>query len=292
MIRPPSAGSRGLLDSLLFLVGHPLSHSLSPAMHNGVIARLGLPLRYVGVELRPGFLADFFRVLRAGNFVGGNVTIPFKEEAAALADERTEAVSACGAANVILVRRGRLIADNTDGRGFLDALRVAGWGRRFPRVVILGAGGSARGIAYELCRTGAREVAILNRHPSRARSIARALSPRFPSASISAGELGPSRMEEEFRGADLIVQCTSLGLSGDWKDFPEGKIEKRTRFADIVYRKGGTPLVRRLASRGISAIDGLGMLAHQAARSFFLWTGRRVPARDFLALAEKTVEIL
>ena len=261
-------------------------------MHNGVIARLGLPLRYIGVDLRPGFLPDFFRVLRAGNFLGGNVTIPFKEEAAALADERSEAVEACGAANVIRVRQGRLLADNTDGRGFLDAMQEAGWGRRFRRVVILGAGGSARGIAYALCRSGSREVVLLNRHPSRAEGIARALSPRFPAASISAGELEPARMAKEFRGADLIVQCTSLGLSGPWKNFPEGGIEKNSRFADIVYRRGGTPLVRRLRMRGISAVDGLGMLAHQAARSFYLWTGRRVLAREFLSPVEKTVAIL
>jgi shikimate dehydrogenase len=292
VIRSPKAGARGFLESLLFIVGHPLSHSLSPAMHNGVIARLGLPLRYIGVDLRPGFLPDFFRVLRAGNFLGGNVTIPFKEEAAELADERSDAVSACGAANVIRVRQGRLLADNTDGRGFLDALQGAGWGRRFRRVVILGAGGSARGIVYELCRGGSREIAILNRHPSRAENIACALSPRFPAASFSAGDLKPARMAEEFRGADLIVQCTSLGLSGDWKNFPEAGIEKNSRFADIVYRKGGTPLVRRLRKRGVPAIDGLAMLAHQAARSFFLWTRRKVSAREFLSLAEKTVAIL
>jgi shikimate dehydrogenase len=261
-------------------------------MHNGVIARLGLPLRYVGVELRPGFLPDFFRTVRAGNFVGGNVTIPFKEEAAALADERSEAAAACGAANVIRVRQGRLFADNTDGRGFLDAVEGAGWGRRFRRVVILGAGGAARGIAYELCRCGAREIAILNRHPLRAEEIARALSPRFPAVSFSAGELKPVRMMREFNGADLIVQCTSLGLSAEWKNFPEGAIEKTSRFADIVYRKGGIPLVRRLRKRGIPAVDGLGMLAHQAARSFFLWTGKRVPAGEFLSLAEKTVAVL
>jgi shikimate dehydrogenase len=259
-------------------------------MHNGVIARLGLPLRYVGVNLTPGFLLDFFRVVRAGNFLGGNVTIPFKEEAAALADERSEAVDVCGAANVIRVRRGRLFADNTDGTGLLDAVQGAGWGRRFRRVVILGAGGSARGISYELCRSGAKEIAVLNRHPSRAAEIVRALSPRFPAASISAGELKPSRMIEEFHGADLIVQCTSLGLSGEWKNFPERGIEKTSCFADIVYRKGGTPLVRRLRKRGIPAIDGLGMLAHQAARSFFLWTGRKVPAEKFLSMAEKQLQ--
>jgi shikimate dehydrogenase len=291
VIRSRKAGRRGFLDSLLFIVGHPLSHTLSPAMHNGVISRLGLPLRYVGVELPPGYLRDFFRVVRAGNFLGGNVTIPFKEEAAALADERSEAVEACGAANVMIAKGGRLIADNTDGRGFLDALQAAGWGRRFRRVVVLGAGGSARGIVYELCRNGAREVAILNRTPARAAEIARTLSPRFPAAHIAAGKLEPVDMMKEFAGADLIVQCTSLGLAGEWKYFPVSSIEKTSFFADIVYRKGGTSLVRRLKKRGVPAIDGLGMLAHQAARSFFLWTGKRVPGGEFLSIAQKRIAI-
>lgn len=258
-------------------------------MHNGVISRLGLPLRYVGVELPPGCLRDFFRVVRAGNFLGGNVTIPYKEAAAALADERSEAVEACGAANVMIARQGRLVADNTDGSGFLDALQSAGWGRRFRRVVILGAGGSARGIAYELCRNGAREVSILNRNPVRAREIAKVLSPRFPASSIAAGKLETVDMMREFVGADLIVQCTSLGLAEEWKYFPISSVEKTSFFADIVYRQGGTSLVRRLKKRGIPAIDGLGMLAHQAARSFFLWTGKKVPGGEFLSIARKTI---
>lgn len=259
-------------------------------MHNAAIRRLGLPLRYIGFDIPPGLMADFLRVIRAGNFLGGNITIPHKEEAASLADERSDAVEACGAANVIRVKGGRLFADNTDGRGFLDATAGEGWGRRFGRVVILGAGGSAKGIAYELCRNGAREVSILNRHPSRGEEIAAALSRRFTGTAFSFGELKPAKMVKEFQGTDLIVQCTSLGLRSEWEQFPLEGVEKGCRFADIIYRRGGTTLVRRLKKRGISAIDGLAMLAHQAARSFFIWTGKRVPGKDFLAVARKTLE--
>jgi shikimate dehydrogenase len=260
-------------------------------MHNGVISSLGLPIRYIGVELSPGHLREFFTVVRAGNFLGGNVTIPFKEEAAKLADERSEAVEACGAANVIVVKNGRLFADNTDGCGFMDALRSAGWGRRLGSVVVLGAGGSARGIVYELFRKGARRIVILNRDPARAAEIARSMHPRFPSVRIDVGELETIEMINNFHGADLVVQCTSLGLSQEWKNFPVSGIEKKSCFADIVYRRGGTSLVRRLRKRGVPAIDGLGMLAHQAARSFYLWTGRRVPGDEFLSIAQKTIAI-
>jgi shikimate dehydrogenase len=258
-------------------------------MHNGVIRRRRLPLRYVAVDLAPGRLPDFLRVVREANVLGGNVTIPFKEEAAALADVRSEAVASCGAANVLRVRDGRLRAENTDGPGFLDALERAGWGRRFRRVVVLGAGGSARGIAHALGRSGTREMVILNRTPARAREMARAIAPPFPRMTTAHGDIIPSKMKEEFRGADLIVQCTSLGLHGEWADFPAEAVEKSTRFADIVYRRGGTALVRELKKRGVRAIDGLPMLAHQAARSFALWTGRAVPAEEFLSLARRAL---
>ena len=286
-----SSGEKGrrVTESLIFLVGHPLSHSLSPSMHNGVIARRKLPLRYVAFDLSPGALPDFFRVVRAGNFLGGNVTIPYKEEAAALADGVSKAVRVCGAANVLRVKAGRLHADNTDGRGLLAALAGAGWGRRFPRVVLLGAGGSARGIGYELAGAGTRELVILNRTATRAHAVAELLSRRFPRVCISAGKLEPRRMAREFSGTDLIVQCTSLGLTADWTSFPREALKKGTRLFDIVYRKGGTALVRDLRRIGVPAMDGLPMLAHQAALSFAAWTGMEVPAEEFLFYARRAL---
>lgn len=287
----PGAPRRSGNPSLLFVVGHPVSHSLSPAMHNGIIARLGLPLYYVPVDLPPGRLGVFLQVVREANFLGGNVTIPHKEEAAGMADTRSEAVEACGAANTLVTRGGRVHAENTDGAGFLDALEGMGWGRRFPRVVLLGAGGAARGIAWSLGRAGTRRIDVLNRNHRRAADLAGALSPRLPRVSFSAGDLQPATLREAFRGADLIVQCTSLGLRGEWEDFPIKDVEKTARFADIVYRAGGTALVRRLRARGVPAVDGLPMLAHQAARSFALWTGRKIPGEAFLRVAKKALNI-
>ena len=260
-------------------------------MHNGIIARLGLPLHYVPVDLPPGHLRGFLRIVRAGNFLGGNVTIPYKEEAAALADTRSEAVEICGATNTLVVREGKLHAENTDGAGFLDALEAAGWGHRFRRVVLLGAGGAARGIAFALGRAGAREVILLNRHPHRAERVARLLSGQYPAVVFAGGDLRPRTLREEFRGADLIVQCTSLGLRGEWENFPIKDVQKSSRFADIVYRAGGTDLVRRLRARGVKTVGGLPMLAFQAARSFALWTGRDVPGEVFRKLAIKASKL-
>lgn len=277
------------LDSLLFVVGNPLSHSLSPAMHGSVIARRRLPLRYVGIEVPPERFDDFLGLVRSANFLGGNVTIPYKQLAAERADVRSEAVTVCGAANVLSVEAGRLKADNTDGDGFLDAAEGAGWGRRFPRVVLLGAGGAARGIGLALLKAGTRRLAILNRDAGRAVRVADDLSARFPSASVEAGSIDPASMLHAFKGADLVVQCTSVGLVGEWKEFPIKAVEKTTCFADIVYVPGGTPLVRTLRARGIRAMDGLPMLAFQAARSFGIWTGIRVPGAEYLAAARRAV---
>ena len=273
-------------ESLLFIVGNPLSHTLSPAMHNGVISRRKLPLRYVAIELAPVALPGFLRVVRSANFLGGNVTIPFKEEAADLADERSDAVRFCGAANLLRVRNGRIRAGNTDGPGFLDALAAQGWGRRFRRVLLLGAGGSARGISYALARAGTREMAILNRNPARADRVAETLSSLFPRMTLSTGGLSRRSILRELRETDLVVQATSLGMKREWSIFPVEGVKAGTKVADIVYRSGGTALVNALRRRRIPAVDGLPMLACQAARSFAAWTGERIDAGEFLSFAQ------
>jgi len=209
-----------------------------------------------------------------------------------LADARTEAVEACGAANTLVVRDGELRADNTDGDGFLDALDGSGWGRRHDSVVLLGAGGSARGVAFALGKAGARRIAVLNRTPGRPEEVVRALSPRLPSVAFSTGGIDPPTLVEAFGGANLIVQCTPLGLIGEWSDFPYKAVKKTARFADLVYRPGGTRLVRRLRAMGVPSIDGLPMLACQAARSFAIWTGKEIAGGIFLDYAKKGLKKL
>jgi len=257
-------------------------------MHNGVISRLGLPLVYIPVELPKGRLRGFLRIVREANFLGGNVTIPFKEEAAALSDERSEVVEACGAANTLVVRDGRLFAENTDGEGFLDALEMRGWGRRHSNVVLLGAGGAARGIAFALGKAGARRIILLNRSLKRADEVARILSPVLPSTRFSTGGIDPGSLEEAFRDADLIVQCTPRGTAEEWSDFPCKAVKKSTRFADLVYSAKKTSIVRMLCARGVPSMDGLPMLACQAARSFALWTGKHPTGELFLSFANKS----
>jgi shikimate dehydrogenase len=255
-------------------------------MHGAVIAKRRLPLRYVPLDVPPEAFPDLLRLARkSANILGGNVTIPHKEAAAALADERSRAAELCGAANVLVVRDGRLLADNTDGSGLLDAFEEAGWGRVFGRVAILGAGGAARGVASALLEAGAASVVILNRTERRAGELAELMGAAFPSRRIGTAPLDAPSMEAAFRDADLVVQCTSLGLRERFDSFPAASVPRRAKFADIVYKIDGNPLVRALRRRGVAAMDGLPMLAHQAARSFALWTGISVPGREFLAAA-------
>jgi len=259
-------------------------------MHNGVISRLGLPLVYIPVELPKGHLRTFLSIVREANFLGGNVTIPFKEEVVALSDVRSEMVEACGAANTIVVRDGKLFAENTDGEGFMDALVMRGWGRRHSNVVLLGAGGAARGIAFALGKAGTDKIVLLNRNLQRADEVARILSPGLPSTRFSTGGIDSGTLEEAFRDADLIVQCTPLGLAEEWSDFPYNAVKKNTYFADLVYRAKGISIVHMLCARGVPSMDGLPMLACQAARSFAFWTGENPEGELFLSFADKSLK--
>ena len=218
------------------------------------------------------------------------MTIPFKEEAARLSDARSDVVEACGAANTLIVRDGKLLAENTDGEGFMDALDMKGWGRRHSNVVLIGAGGAARGIAFALGKAGARRIVILNRSLRRADEVARILSSCFPSTRFSTGGIDPGSLEEAFGDADLIVQCTPLGQIEEWGGFPYKAVKKSTRFADLVYRTEGTSIVQMLRACGVSSMDGLPMLACQAARSFTLWTGKEISGEQFLTFADKSLK--
>jgi shikimate dehydrogenase len=204
--------------------------------------------RYQRLPVPPELLAETVRALPAAGFAGANVTIPHKEAAAALADERSAAVEAIGAANTLTFDRatGRVRADNTDAPGLLAALPDDPAGRT---ALVLGAGGSARAAVHALTGAGAR-VAVWNRTPERARDL---------------GVPVLARPEP----ADLLVNCTSVGL-GDADALPAG-VDPRAYplVVDLVYRPGGTRLVRE-AER---AVDGLEVLVQQGARSFAIWTG-------------------
>ena len=248
----------------LGVVGWPVAHSRSPAMHNAALHAVGLAgWRYQRLPVAPALFAETVRALPGAGFAGANVTIPHKLQALALADVATATARAIGAANTLtFAPDGAIAADNTDAPGLLAAL-----GNLRPRsALILGAGGSGRAAAYALAQAGAA-VAVWNRAPERARALAADLGVRAVAAPVP---------------ADVLVNCTSVGLadpSSTFKDLPlrADSVGEYACVVDLVYRAGGTVLAQEARRRGSQVVDGLEILVRQGALSFEGWTGRAAP---------------
>jgi shikimate dehydrogenase len=250
----------------LGVLGWPVAHSRSPVMQNAALAATGLDGEYAYERLAvaPEGFAELVRGLAAAGFAGANVTIPHKEAALAIATEASADARAIGAANTLTFGpgEGAIRADNTDAPALLDAL-----GDPAPRsALVLGAGGSARAVAYALRGAGAA-VAVWNRSPERARTIAT--------------DLGVAAVERP-GPAEVLVNCTSVGLhdpAATFKELPvtSDDIGEYACVVDLVYRDGGTELLRQAEQRGCRCVDGLEILVRQGARSFQIWTGRSAP---------------
>jgi shikimate dehydrogenase len=266
-MKPTGSGTgtgNGVSD--VFLFGHPVAHSLSPAVHNAAFRSLGLPHRYSLRDVAPRDLGDAVGALRTQDALGANVTIPHKEAALRLVDESGEEARVTGAVNAIVRRGSRLIGHNTDAYGFEQALDLVA---RPERVLLLGAGGAARACAFVLLRRGA-QVEIANRTRERAEDLARAIESGGRRATVVDWPERGGAIEQ-----DMVVNATSLGLRGE--DPLEGIALPRT-VVDIVAMKDLTPLVRRARqAQDIEVVDGSAMLLHQAVRSFELWTGLPAP---------------
>ena len=242
------------------VLGDPIGHSRSPALHGHWLKRHGIDGAYVPLHVRGHDLEETLRLLPRVGFAGCNVTIPHKAAALALSDQATDRARAIGAANTLTFRDGAIHADNTDGAGFLANLRAGSdWAPDRPAVV-LGAGGAARGVVAALAEAGVPEIRISNR----TRAKADALADAFPRTVTSDG----------LADAGLLVNTTSLGMIGqpplemDLADLPRDAV-----VTDIVYVPLLTPLLKRAAARGNPTVDGLGMLLHQAAPGFAAWFG-------------------
>lgn len=261
---------------VLGVIGDPVAHSFSPIMHNGWIADHGLDAVYVALRFQSEDAEHDIRALKGLGFTGLNVTLPHKQ-AAAMAADRSEGE----VANTLRWEQdGTLSAFNTDGAGFLDALAEAApdWAERVHRVLIVGAGGAALAIGQALSPR-VETVHFINRTAARAEAAA---------ATISDGRA--MRWEELDRGfaeADLIVQATSLGLTGAGAlEWPLEGCQSSAIVADIVYRPLETQLLRAARARGLTSMDGLGMLIHQGARAFELWFGVKPSAAKARARLE------
>jgi len=248
----------------LLLLGHPVAHSLSPLFQNAALRAAGLPLRYEALDVPPERFRETLRAL-AREGAAGNVTVPHKGAAAAACDRLTPLAARVGAVNTFWTEADALVGDNTDVGGFDAAARALL--EREPgalRVALLGAGGAAAAVLAAVERWTAASVAVWNRSPARAARLAAA----YP------GVATPEEfLARAVRGADLVVNATTVGLDGDEVPFHPAILGRGTAVLDLVYRRGETAWVRLARARGLRAADGLTMLVEQGALAFERWTG-------------------
>ncbi len=265
--------------------GAPIRHSMSPLIHNAWIQAAGLDAVYVPFAPSLEGFETFVKGLRGGTIRGLNVTIPFKERALAAADQASDLAKMAGAANLLIFEAdGSIRADNTDGPGLLDAIAVQapGFDVTAAPVVILGAGGAARGAVAALLLAGAPKVAIVNRTLARAQELAGAFGPKVVAAEES---VLPALLPE----AGLVINATSLGLGGGEGPAADLTLTPETAVVmDMVYKPLRTEFLRRAEAAGRRTVDGLEMLLRQAVPSFETMFGQAPPAEvDVRAIALK-----
>ena len=257
---------------LAAVVGRPVRHSLSPTIMNAAFAAAGLDWVYTAFEVAEGRGADVVAAMRTLGIGGLSVTMPHKGAVHDAVDERTAVAADLGAVNCVFRQGDRLVGDNTDGAGFLDTLRldrgveVAGL-----RCVVVGAGGAGRAVARALGGAGAADVAVVNRSPEPAARAAQL-----------AGSRGRVGTAADVPAADLVVNATPLGMgdvaAGEARlPVDPAALRSGQVVVDLVYHPEVTPLLAAAAARGATALNGVGMLVHQAAHAFVRWTGERAP---------------
>lgn len=270
MSRPLAIGARTRLAAVL---GWPVSHSKSPALHNAAFAAAQINAVYVAMAVAPLDLPNVVTGLRAISLLGASVTVPHKQAILPLCDELSDAAQAIGAVNTLAFRSdGKLVGHNTDGEGYVRAFEEAtSQTVQGKRVLVLGGGGAARAVAYGVRQAGASSVQIVVRSPTKV---------TWQKAFAWTDKV----LERELPGADVLIDCTSMGLDVA----SEAAVPPPLRLAllpdhaivsTLVYHRE-TALLRAARERGLLTVDGAGMLVHQGALAFTLWTGAEAPLAE------------
>jgi shikimate dehydrogenase len=272
----------------ILLLGHPVTHSLSPAFQQAAFDAVGLPVRYEAMDVAPADLSRVVAELRADPLVlGANVTLPHKEKIAPLLDSLTDDAEQIGAVNTVTRAGSRLVGRNTDVAGFRGALDSLLDGRRTPRhALILGAGGAAKAAISALVTAGVVQISIANRHLARAERLVGEVRRSSPHLTVRAAPWHEGLLIEEAQIAGLVVHATTLGLSDAALPLPAAAFRAGQFVIDVVYAPGETALVRAARAAGAEAIDGREMLLLQGAAAFELWTGRPAPIEVMRAAFE------
>ncbi len=263
----------------LVVAGNPVSHSLSPVMHNAALKVMGLEheYNYRSMLLSPAKLESFVEQIRSGSIEGANVTIPFKTDVISLLSSVSEEAVAVGAVNTICRRDNEVEGLNTDVQGFLNTLQENDVKPGGYCVTLIGAGGAARAVAYALVTRGISKIEILNRSKSRAKKLAASIK-KHGDVDIDVGSI--SNYKSASIETDLLVNCTPIGMADySLEKSPVEKIpiSNTTVVMDLVYNPRMTRLLHDANQAGCKIIDGLGMLVHQGAISLELWLGLKPP---------------
>ncbi len=285
---------------LVGLIGWPVEHSLSPVMHNAALCALGLNWRYIPLPVQPGHVKAAVRGLAALGFRGANVTVPHKRAVMPLLDSAGLNAQELGAVNTLLFEqkenRAPVISGfNTDDKGFVGALRQAGFEPQDGgRVVVVGAGGAARAVVFGLLWSGPEEIVVLNRSLARAETLISDLGRRPKDSSrLSALSLTAETLVESARTATLLVNATTVGMwphvdNSIWPD----KVPVPTHLTvfDLVYNPLETRLLQQTRRSGAHGVDGLGMLVRQGALALDVWTSVGLPVDEIAALMRTACE--
>lgn len=253
------------------VIGAPVAHSKSPALHGYWLKRYGIAGHYVHLHVEQADLEEVLRAMPKMGFVGANVTIPHKEHVLAIADIVTDRAALIGAANTLIFRAdGKLHADNTDGYGFVENLRMnADWAPKAGPAVVLGAGGASRAVIASLLEVGVPEIRLSNRTRTRADALREEFGAKINVVEwVNAGDM--------MQGAATVVNTTSLGMEGQPElKVPLNLLSSDAVVTDIVYTPLRTAFLEEAARKGCQTVDGLGMLLYQAAPGFERWFGQR-----------------
>ncbi len=276
------------------IIGYPIGHSISPIFQQAAFDHCSLDATYRTWEVETGSLPEFLHELRSPDTLGVNVTVPHKEAVIPHLDVVGDWASMAGAVNTIVNEEGKLTGYNTDGTGFLRALEEHGhFSTQGRRVLIIGAGGSAKGVALALARQGVTSITIANRTVERAQRLARLVGGhgvRSDAISLSSDGDATAKVAES---CDLLVNCTTLGMkhgpAEDRSPLPARSIPSNILVYDLVYNPPETPLLREAAKSGAATLGGLAMLVYQGAASFELWTGNVAPVDVMMRAAEQAL---
>jgi shikimate dehydrogenase len=263
---------------VLGIIGKPVRHSLSPLMQNAALQAIGLDYIYLSFEVADYNLSQAISGLRALGVAGFNVTIPHKTAVIPYLDDLDESAIAAGAVNTVKNNTGRFTGYNTDGEGLIKSLADdLDFKPQNSTIVVIGAGGAARGAIASLCQAGTKRIIIVNRTQNKASELASVLSARFPET-----EMSISTGYEDLYGClpqvDLLINTTSLGMNRENIPFLQLKdLAQMTRVYDMVYSPSVTPLLFEASKLGLRCANGLGMLAAQGELAFAVWTGEIPP---------------